>query len=118
MSGLSKPEKGSGRAASQARRFARRLAARKAKRKAARDEALIFAELRRQVWERDGRRCRVCGTSLALATGNPFVDLHAHHVVFRSQGGTDDLSNLVSLCHACHEGVHQHRVEIGPETLT
>ena len=26
--------------------------------------------------------------------------------------------NLIALCHACHEAVHQHRIEIGRDTLT
>lgn len=33
-------------------------------------------------------------------------DLHVHHKRRRSQGGTDDLSNLVALCAAHHDAVH------------
>jgi 5-methylcytosine-specific restriction endonuclease McrA len=29
-------------------------------------------------------------------------ELHVHHIVPRSEGGTDALSNLVTLCHVCH----------------
>lgn len=29
-----------------------------------------------------------------------------HHIIRRSQGGTDDPDNLVPLCHACHMGHH------------
>jgi len=29
-------------------------------------------------------------------------ELHVHHVVPRSEGGTNDLSNLVTLCSRCH----------------
>ncbi len=34
-------------------------------------------------------------------------NLNVHHIVFRSQGGSDDPSNLTTLCAACHlQGVH------------
>lgn len=52
--------------------------------------------------ERDGHRCRVCGTS---------VELHVHHVVpvngDRSPGCQHHLENLLTLC-AWH-----HRLEHG-----
>jgi hypothetical protein len=32
--------------------------------------------------------------------------LHVHHVVFRSQGGTDTPSNLTVLCETCHNDLH------------
>jgi hypothetical protein len=30
-------------------------------------------------------------------------NLHAHHVLFRSAGGSDDLANLTTLCAAHHQ---------------
>ena len=30
-------------------------------------------------------------------------NLHAHHVLFRSAGGSDDLANLITLCAAHHQ---------------
>lgn len=53
---------------------------------------------------RDRRRCRVPGCA-AYAT-----DLH--HLVYRSQGGTWDPSNLLSLCRAHHALVHAGQLEI------
>jgi hypothetical protein len=32
--------------------------------------------------------------------------LHVHHVIFRSQGGSDDPSNLTTLCETCHDDLH------------
>ena len=43
---------------------------------------------------------------------------HIHHIVFRSRGGTDDLSNLIGLCESCHDRAHFRREPyIGTETL-
>ena len=36
--------------------------------------------------------------------GNVATD--SHHVVFRSQGGSDDWSNLAALCRTCHQAIH------------
>jgi hypothetical protein len=48
---------------------------------------------------RDGWRCTVPGCSR--------MALHAHHIEFRSKGGSDDLANLTSLCPMHHLlGVH------------
>jgi len=54
--------------------------------------------LSRAVKERDGWRCVRCGAS--------GVELHAHHIVPLSRGGSNDMSNLVTLCRACHEAEH------------
>jgi hypothetical protein len=52
-----------------------------------------------KVRERDQGSCQVPGCSHAAA--------HAHHVEFRSRGGSDDLENLVSMCSWHHlRGVH------------
>jgi hypothetical protein len=55
---------------------------------------------RYRIFERDGWRCSVPGcTSRA--------NLNAHHIEFRSRGGTDDDSNLVTLCVGHHQrGIH------------
>lgn len=47
--------------------------------------------------KRDRRRCRVCKCR---------TNLHAHHVVYRSQGGDDILSNLLTVCDNCHSAIH------------
>jgi 5-methylcytosine-specific restriction endonuclease McrA len=54
--------------------------------------------------ERDGHRCRRCGSPATA-----FDPLHVHHVVPRSEGGTDALSNLVTLCALCHPQVERER---------
>lgn len=52
---------------------------------------------REQVFERDQYKCRMCGGNEALS-----VD----HIVARSQGGTDEMSNLRLLCFLCHSKRH------------
>jgi len=46
--------------------------------------------------EQDTILCENCGRRFS----------HVHHLVFRSQGGTDDIENLMGLCHICHEKAH------------
>lgn len=50
------------------------------------------------VLQRDGYRCRSCGSRNAL---------HVHHVIFRSQQGPDEAWNLVVVCSSCHDGIHK-----------
>jgi 5-methylcytosine-specific restriction endonuclease McrA len=57
---------------------------------------------RRAVLDRDRHRCRRCGSPATR-----FDALHVHHVVPRSEGGTDALSNLVTLCALCHPQVER-----------
>jgi hypothetical protein len=36
---------------------------------------------------------------------------HAHHRLLRSQGGPDDIANMLWLCFACHRWWHDHRAD-------
>ncbi|MGZ6126223.1 MAG: HNH endonuclease, partial [Myxococcales bacterium] len=55
--------------------------------------------LQQKIFARDGFCCQVPGCSRPA--------MHAHHIEFRSHGGSDDPSNLVSLCVAHHlRGIH------------
>ena len=56
-------------------------------------------ELSRQAQARDDHECGNCH-----ATRN----LHVHHVVPLSKGGTNNLSNLRTLCEDCHKRLHPH----------
>ena len=66
------------------------------------------------VFERDGWRCVAPGCT-------SYRNLHTHHVIFRSAGGGDEPSNLVTLCAAHHQrGVHGGLIRISgqaPELL-
>jgi hypothetical protein len=49
-----------------------------------------------EIFARDGFRCTAPGCRSRR-------NLQAHHIAFRSQGGSDDPSNLTTLCAACHQ---------------
>jgi 5-methylcytosine-specific restriction endonuclease McrA len=57
-----------------------------------------YDQLREQVLRRDGWRCQICGSR---------QNLQVHHKQLRSQQGSDDDLNLITLCAGCHEGVHR-----------
>ena len=69
--------------------------------------------LQRRIRDRDRHLCQVPGCSRRA--------VHAHHIVAKSQGGTDDEWNLVSLCAAHHlHGIHGGRIRLtgrAPEAL-
>ena len=57
-----------------------------------------------QVFARDGWQCKVPGCT-------SMQNLHSHHIIFSSKGGSDDPSNRVSLCAFHHlRGVHAERI--------
>jgi hypothetical protein len=59
----------------------------------------------KRILERDHGLCRVPGCSLAAD--------HAHHIVFRSHGGSDDPGNRISLCASHHlHGVHMGWIRV------
>jgi len=66
----------------------------------------ISAKLRAEVLDRNGFTCQMCGLTpgdIDPAT-NRKVRLHIGHIVDKSLGGRDELSNLRSLCSTCNQG--------------
>lgn len=59
-------------------------------------------KLRHEVLDRDGYKCTEDGAT----PEKDGVTLQIHHIKYVSQGGTNDLDNLVTLCHICHAGRH------------
>jgi hypothetical protein len=65
----------------------------------------VRGTLQKRVIERDGGLCTVPWCSRAAE--------HVHHIRFRSRGGSDELSNLTSLCAIHHlQGVHKGRIRV------
>jgi hypothetical protein len=72
------------------------------------DDPRLLKRIRKKyrVFERDGWRCTVPGCSSRK-------NLHAHHIVFRSAGGSDAPENQTTLCAFHHQrGVHAGRVRV------
>lgn len=57
--------------------------------------------LRKTVNERDGKVCRYCSKKA--------YRMECHHIAYRSQGGPDEVSNLIMLCDEHHELVHSNK---------
>ncbi len=57
-----------------------------------------YRDLHRQILERDGWRCQVCGS---------MQHLQVHHLKFRSKSGDNVEQNLITLCAECHEQEHR-----------
>lgn len=55
------------------------------------------ATLREAVFSRDNYTCLCCGRT--MKDGAYF---HVHHIRYRSQGGTDRMANLATVCEKCH----------------
>lgn len=62
-----------------------------------------WAQRRKDVFRRDDYQCQNCKDH-GSADG-PAV-LHAHHIVPVDSGGTNYMSNLVTLCRRCHDSAH------------
>jgi hypothetical protein len=68
----------------------------------------VPAEVERKVLALYGRSCARCGRKLGV---------QIHHVIFRSRGGSNEVSNLLCLCSECHRGVHDRILEVFQDSL-
>ena len=57
-----------------------------------------YSSRRSAILHRDNYTCQCCGKKNCR--------LEVHHIKFRSNGGTNDEENLITLCEDCHKGVH------------
>jgi hypothetical protein len=65
-----------------------------------------YANTKAYVLTRDSYRCQYCmGKSKDKR-------LEVHHIIFRSMGGSDEESNLITLCKTCHDALHRGEVEL------
>lgn len=67
------------------------------------------------ILERDHFRCIYCGAT----PFNDEIKLHVDHVIPRSHGGDDRVSNLVTACERCNvsKGFHRHPTDIEEELI-
>ena len=64
-----------------------------------------FHNTRAYVLARDRYTCQCCKGR------NKDTRLEVHHIVFRSDGGSDDESNLITLCSRCHKDLHAGKLK-------
>ena len=58
-----------------------------------------FANVKAYVLTRDKYTCQHCKTKNGT--------LHIHHIIYRSNGGSDEEINLITLCESCHKKLHK-----------
>ncbi|HBI03621.1 MAG TPA: HNH endonuclease [Paenibacillaceae bacterium] len=65
-----------------------------------------YANTKAYVLTRDGYRCQLCkGNSKDKG-------LEVHHIIFRSENGSDEEDNLMTLCKTCHDALHRGEVTL------
>lgn len=65
-----------------------------------------YANTKAYVLTRDSYTCQHC-------TGkSKDQHLEVHHIQFRSQDGSDEESNLLTLCKTCHDGLHRGEITL------
>lgn len=63
-----------------------------------------FENTKAMVLNRDNYTCQCCKGK------HKDSKLEVHHIVFRSQGGSDEEANLITLCHTCHKALHDGKI--------
>ena len=63
-----------------------------------------YANAREHALVRDKYTCQCCGKKNCR--------VEAHHIVFRSKNGSNDLENYITLCEDCHKAVHSGEIEL------
>lgn len=74
----------------------------------------ISKETRAFVLDRNGFTCQMCGAvagEIHPYQSNRKTRLHIGHIIDKSQGGTDESSNLRALCSVCNEGASNLTLE-------
>ena len=75
---------------------------------------ILRATIRWRILERDRFRCRTCGRGPRSRSA---VTLHVDHIIPVSRGGTNDPSNLRTLCSECNIGRGAGRKPLPPVRL-
>ena len=65
-----------------------------------------FEDTKARVLNRDSYKCQICKGK------HRDSKLEVHHIIFRSQGGSDEAENLITLCHTCHKALHDGKIAL------
>ena len=63
-----------------------------------------FSSRKEAIRNRDNYTCQCCGKKN--------IRLEVHHIIYRSNDGTNDENNLITLCEKCHNKVHNEKLII------
>ncbi len=63
-----------------------------------------FENTKAMVLNRDNYKCQYCKGK------HKDSKLEVHHIVYRSQDGSDEERNLITLCHTCHKDLHNGKI--------
>lgn len=63
-----------------------------------RERSCPSPERKREVLNRDNYKCTQCGE---------IEGLQVHHIIPRSQNGSHEANNLITLCNICHTSAHK-----------
>lgn len=65
-----------------------------------------FENTKAMVLNRDNYTCQYCKGK------HKDSKLEVHHIVYRSNGGSDEANNLITLCHTCHKALHDGKIPL------
>lgn len=65
-----------------------------------------FENTKAMVLNRDNYTCQYCKGK------HKDSKLEVHHIIYRSNGGSDEESNLITLCHTCHQDAHNGKINL------
>ena len=65
-----------------------------------------FENTKAMILNRDNYTCQYCKGK------HKDSKLEVHHIIFRSNGGSDEHDNLITLCHTCHTDLHDGKINL------
>lgn len=65
-----------------------------------------YANTKAYVLARDDYTCQQCKNK------GKNIRLEVHHIIFRSQSGSDEQENLITLCKTCHDKIHDGKINL------
>ena len=74
-------------------------------------EAYGFENIKSYVLFRDNYTCQHCKGK------SKDSKLHVHHIIFRSNNGSDNADNLIVLCKSCHDKLHKGEIKLNTKGL-
>ncbi|TBE93130.1 HNH endonuclease [Rhizobium leguminosarum] len=72
-------------------------------------------KLRREAFVRQGGLCFYCNCPMVDGDTRSFRKCTAEHLVARSDGGSNNASNVVAACRYCNQTRHKRKQPLSPE---